>query len=104
MLTLIRPDGDNQLRMAAYEVLNTFVTNAAGDSLPIVAKLSDIILQRLENTLAMQQQVVSVEDKITLEEVQTSLASAVLVSPSLFTSLLASNCGTGYHSTTRGRN
>ncbi|KAI4199118.1 MAG: hypothetical protein LQ346_002637 [Caloplaca aetnensis] len=72
------PDGDAQLRMAAYEVLNTFVTNAANDSLPVVAKLSDIILQRLENTIPMQQQIVSVDDRNTLEEIQTSLASALL--------------------------
>ncbi|MCJ1408412.1 karyopherin beta [Ptychographa xylographoides] len=73
-----KSDADNQLRMAAYEVLNTFVTNAANDSLPIVAKLSDIIIQRLENTIPMQQQVVSVEDRITLEEIQTSLTSGLL--------------------------
>ncbi|MCJ1233378.1 karyopherin beta [Varicellaria rhodocarpa] len=73
-----RPESDNQLRMAAYEVLNTFVTNAAHDCLPIVAKLSDIIIQRLEGTVPMQQQIVSVEDRITLEEIQTSLSSAVL--------------------------
>ncbi len=65
--------------MAAYEVLNTFVTNAANDSLPVVAKLSDIILQRIENTIPMQQQIVSVDDRNTLEEIQTSLASALLV-------------------------
>ena len=65
--------------MAAYEVLNAFVTNAAVDSLHIVAKLSDVILQRLENTIPMQQQIVSVEDRITLEEIQTSLTSVLLV-------------------------
>ena len=70
---------DNQLRMAAYEVLNAFVTNAALDTLPTVAKLSDIVLQRLENTIPMQQQIVSVEDRITLEEIQTSLTSVLLV-------------------------
>ena len=68
--------------MAAYEVLNTFVTNAANDTLPIVAKLSDVVLQRLENTIPMLQQVVSVEDRITVEEIQTSLASALLVGKS----------------------
>ncbi len=66
--------------MAAYEVLNAFVTNSANDSLHIVAKLSDIILHRLENTIPMQQQIVSVEDRITLEEIQTSLTSVLLVS------------------------
>ncbi|PGH15907.1 hypothetical protein AJ79_02074 [Helicocarpus griseus UAMH5409] len=73
-----RHDTDNQLRTAAYEVLNSFVTNAANDSLPIVATLSDVTLQRLEQTVPMQQQVVSVEDRITLEEMQTSLASVLL--------------------------
>ena len=79
---MVRPEADNQLRMAAYEVLNTFVCNAAHDSLPIVAKLSDVIIQRLEGTVPMQQQIVSVEDRIMLEEIQTSLSSAVLVSHS----------------------
>ena len=77
---MTRSDADNQLRMAAYEVLNAFVSNAANDSLHIVAKLSEIILERLEKTVPLQQQIVSVEDRITLEEVQTSLTSVLLVS------------------------
>lgn len=75
-----RGDADNQLRTAAYEVLNAFVTNAAQDSIGLVATLSNLILERLEKSLALQQQVVSVEDKLTLEEMQTSLASVVMVS------------------------
>lgn len=73
-----RTDADNQLRTAAYEVLNTFVQNAANDSLPAVASLSDVIIKRLEETIPLQSQVVSVEDKITLEEMQTSLCSVLL--------------------------
>lgn len=73
-----RPDADNQLRTAAYEVLNTFVQNAANDSLPAVASLSDVIIKRLEDTIPLQTQVVSVEDKITLEEMQTSLCTVLL--------------------------
>lgn len=65
--------------MAAYEVLNTFITNAANDCLPIDAKLSDVLLQRFEDTIPMQQQIVSVEDRLTLEEIQTSLASGIMV-------------------------
>lgn len=78
-LTSPRQDADNQLRTAGYEVLNSFVTNAANDSLPMVATLSDVAIQRLEQTVPMQQQVVSVEDRITLEEMQTSLTSVLLV-------------------------
>ncbi|KAK3489205.1 ARM repeat-containing protein [Neurospora hispaniola] len=70
-------DGDATVRTAAYEVLNVFVQNAANDSLPAVASLSDVILQRLEETLPLQSQVVSVEDKITLEDMQTSLCTVL---------------------------
>ena len=73
-----RGDADNQLRTAAYEVLNTFVQNAANESLKPVADLSDIVIKRLENTLQLQSQVVSVEDRITLEEMTTSLCTVLL--------------------------
>ncbi|KAF1954761.1 ARM repeat-containing protein [Byssothecium circinans] len=73
-----RGDADNQLRTAAYEVLNSFVTNAANDSIGLVATLSNVILERLEKSIRLQAQVVSVEDKLTLEEMQTSLASVVM--------------------------
>ncbi|RAL59062.1 hypothetical protein DID88_008980 [Monilinia fructigena] len=73
-----RPDADNALRTAAYEVLNTFVMNAANDSLTSVGQLSDIIIKRLENTLPLQAQVVSVEDRITFEELQVSLCTVLL--------------------------
>lgn len=76
----IRQDADNQLRTAGYEVINSFVTNAANDNLPTVATLSNVVIERLQQTVPMQQQVVSVEDRITLEEMQTSLTSVLLVS------------------------
>ncbi|KAJ4291909.1 karyopherin Kap95 [Kalmusia sp. IMI 367209] len=73
-----RGDADNQLRTAAYEVLNSFVNNAANDNIGLVATLSNVILERLEKSIQLQSQVVSVEDKLTLEEMQTSLASVVM--------------------------
>jgi importin subunit beta-1 len=73
-----RQDADNQLRTAGYEVLNSFVTNAANDNLGMIAGLSEVILQRLEHTVPMQSQVVSVEDRITLEEMQTGITSVIL--------------------------
>ncbi|KAL2435143.1 Importin subunit beta-1 [Exophiala dermatitidis] len=73
-----KEDANNQLRTAAYEVLSGFVTNAAHDSLQIVAELSNVIIQRLEATIPMQKQIVSIDDKITLEELQVSLASVLL--------------------------
>ena len=73
-----RPETDSTLRTAAYEVLNAFITNAAGDSLSLVAQLSNEILDRLEKTVPMQSQVVSVEDRLMLEEIQTSLLSVII--------------------------
>ncbi|KAI9711200.1 MAG: karyopherin beta [Bogoriella megaspora] len=79
LLTLTeRPDADGHLRTAAYEVLNAFVTNAANASLQAVASLTEVILQRLNATIPMQQQVVSVDDKLQLEEMQASLISVVV--------------------------
>lgn len=63
-------------------MLNTFVTNAGNSSLKTIASLSDVILQRLEQTIPLRSQVVSVEDKLTLDEMQTSLCTVVLVSMS----------------------
>lgn len=49
----------------------------------MVATLSNVTIQRLEQTVPMQQQVVNVEDRIALEEMQTSLTSVLLVRPIL---------------------
>lgn len=54
------------------------MTNAANDSVQLVANLSDVVIDRLGKTIPMQQQVVSVEDRLTLEEIQTSLVSVVM--------------------------
>ncbi|KAF8473434.1 armadillo-type protein [Kalaharituber pfeilii] len=73
-----RPDADNALRTAAYEVLNSFVMNVGQDQLPTIGQLSSVIIDRLEKTLSMQNQIVSMDDKNTLEEMQTSLASVLM--------------------------
>lgn len=78
LLQVTESTQDNMLRTAAYEVLNAFVTNAANDSVQMVGSLSDVIIDRLEKTLPLLQQVVSVEDRLTLDEMQTSLCSVVL--------------------------
>ncbi|TDZ21075.1 Importin subunit beta-1 [Colletotrichum orbiculare MAFF 240422] len=72
-----RPDCDSYVRTAAYEVLNVFVQNAASESVAAIAQLSGVIIERLEGTVPMQSQVVSVEDKIMLEEMQTSLCTVL---------------------------
>ena len=78
LLQVTEQTQDNQLRTAAYEVLNAFVTNAANDSVHMVASLSEVTIDRLEKTIPMQSQVVSIEDRLTLEEIQTSLTSVIM--------------------------
>ncbi|KAI5860728.1 ARM repeat-containing protein [Durotheca rogersii] len=64
---------ETSVRTTSYEVLSAFVQHAATESFPAIAQLSDVIITRLEETIPMQSQVVSIEDKIALEEMQTSL-------------------------------
>lgn len=78
LLQVTEQTQDNQLRTAAYEVLNAFVTNAANDSVQMVIGLNDVIVERLQKTIPMQTQVVSVEDRLTLQEIQTSLSSVLM--------------------------
>jgi len=78
LLQLTESTTDNTLRVAAYEVLNAFVTNSANDTVQMVASLSDVVIERLEKTIPMLQQVVSVEDRLTLDEMQTSLTSVIM--------------------------
>lgn len=68
-----RADAETSVRTTAYEVLSAFVQHAATESFPAIASLSDVVLKRLEETIPLQSQVVSIEDKIALEEMQTSL-------------------------------
>lgn len=73
-----QPDADGPLRTAAYEVIGGFVTNAGEQSLQIVASVTQEILQRLNATLPLTQQRMSLDEKIMLEELQVSLASVLL--------------------------
>ncbi|KAH8662048.1 putative KAP95 protein [Xylariales sp. PMI_506] len=68
-----RAEAETSVRTTAYEVLSAFVQHAATESFPAIASLSDVIIKRLEETIPLQNQVVSIEDKIALEEMKTSL-------------------------------
>ncbi|KAI0971956.1 armadillo-type protein [Xylaria arbuscula] len=68
---------ETTVRTTSYEVLSAFVQHAATDSFPAIAQLSDVIIKRLEETIPLQSQVVSIEDRIALEEMQTSLSTVL---------------------------
>lgn len=76
LLTLAtRQENDASSRASAYEALSTLVIFSANDVLDTVRELATQIMQRLEATLAMQQQIVGVEDRTSLEELQINLLS-----------------------------
>ncbi|KAI6082675.1 ARM repeat-containing protein [Hypoxylon rubiginosum] len=78
LLTVTSQAGaETAVRTTSYEVLGAFVQHAATDSFQSIAQLSDVVIKRLEETIPMQSQVVSIEDKIMLEEMQTSLSTVL---------------------------
>lgn len=76
LLTLAsRNENDASSRASAYEALSTLVIFSAGDVLNAVRELATEIIQRLETTLTMQQQIVGMDDRANLEELQINLLS-----------------------------
>ena len=78
MQTTERSDADGGVRTAAYEVLNIFISNAASKSLQTVAQVNDKVLQRLESSIPLRQQALTVEDRLTLDDIQTSLCTVIM--------------------------
>ncbi|KAI0717699.1 ARM repeat-containing protein [Cerioporus squamosus] len=54
-------EGEN--RNAAYEAINSFVTHATADTIPVVQQTIVAILMRMEQLLGMQNQIVGVDDR-----------------------------------------
>ncbi|KAI9726275.1 MAG: karyopherin beta [Chrysothrix sp. TS-e1954] len=75
-----RNEVDGGLRTAAYEVLSSFINNAASNSNQSIASVSNVLIERLEGTVSLRRQVISVEDKLTLDDMQTSLCTVLMSS------------------------
>lgn len=60
-------------RASAYEALSNLVIFSPNDVIEIDRNLATEIIQRLEATIPMQQQIVSIDDKTNLEELQVNL-------------------------------
>lgn len=70
-----KEDNEYNSRASAYEALSAFVTYSANDNMAIVGNIATEVLSRLEATIAMQQQVFSVEGRSALEELQINILS-----------------------------
>ena len=75
-VTEVAPN-ENNARTSAYEALSTMVAHSAQDVLPLVSNLSGIVLSRLQSTGQMRSQVLSTEEKVQFEELQTNLLSVL---------------------------
>ncbi|EGV60888.1 karyopherin Kap95 [Yamadazyma tenuis] len=70
-----KTDNESSSRDAAFEALSVFVQNSGQDTIPIVQNIAQEILGRLEQTIGQQQQPLSTESRVELEELQISTLS-----------------------------
>ncbi|KAG7196020.1 karyopherin beta [Scheffersomyces spartinae] len=68
-----RPDNEYSARASAYEALSAFVIFSAEDTLPLVQSIAQEVMNRLQELFAIREQVVSVDDKTNLEDVQINI-------------------------------
>ncbi|CCH45624.1 Importin subunit beta-1 [Wickerhamomyces ciferrii] len=68
-----RGDNEYSARASAYEALSTLVLFSANDVMPIVNNIAQEVLTRIEQTVQLQSQLVSNEDKSNLEELQSNI-------------------------------
>ncbi|KAK9470024.1 armadillo-type protein [Dipodascopsis tothii] len=68
-----RTDNEYSARTSAYEAIGALVTYSAQDTLPYIKELSLLVVERLEATMAMQTQLVGIDDRSNLEDLQMSL-------------------------------
>jgi len=66
---------ENNSRTSAYEALSTLVSQAAIDVLPMIAELNKLVLDRLEHTIAIQNQIVGQDERNNHIELQSNLCS-----------------------------
>ncbi|RDB23601.1 Importin subunit beta-1 [Hypsizygus marmoreus] len=65
-------------RTAAYEAITSYLTHATTDAIPVVQNTVVTILQRMEQLLAMQNQILGVDDRNNWNELQSNLCSVVI--------------------------
>lgn len=76
-LVLLSNKQDNEFnsRASAYEALSAFVTYSALDTMPIIQQIANEVLTRIQATISVQQQGLSIENRATLEELQINILS-----------------------------
>ncbi|KAJ1920173.1 karyopherin Kap95 [Mycoemilia scoparia] len=70
---------ENNSRVSAYEAMSTLCSTGAKDTYPVIGKLAMAIIERLEYTINNQNQIVNIDDRMAMNELQSHLL-AVLTS------------------------
>ncbi|KIK64912.1 hypothetical protein GYMLUDRAFT_240267 [Collybiopsis luxurians FD-317 M1] len=73
-----RSGNEANYRTAAYEAITSFLTHATADAIPVVQSTIVAILQRMEQLLGMQNQIVGVDDRNNWNELQSNFCSVVI--------------------------
>ncbi|KAL0578066.1 karyopherin Kap95 [Marasmius crinis-equi] len=65
-------------RTAAYEAITSWLTHATQDAIPVVQNTVVTILQRMEQLLGMQNQILGVDDRNNWNELQSNFCSVII--------------------------
>ncbi|EEB96917.1 hypothetical protein MPER_03860, partial [Moniliophthora perniciosa FA553] len=76
-------------RTAAYEAITSWLTHATQDAIPVVQNTVVAILQRMEQLLGMQNQILGVDDRNNWNELQSNFCSVIIESSFHFSVLVA---------------
>ncbi|KAG1838676.1 armadillo-type protein, partial [Suillus tomentosus] len=69
---------ESNFRTSAYEAITSYVSHSTTDCIPVVQNTVIAILQRMEQLLNMQNQIVGVDDRNNWNELQSNLCSVVI--------------------------
>ncbi|KAF9468235.1 armadillo-type protein [Collybia nuda] len=69
---------ESNFRTAAYEAITSYLTQATPDAIPVVQNTVVTILQRMEQLLSMQNQILGVDDRNNWNELQSNLCGVVI--------------------------
>jgi len=72
-----RETNENNSRTSAYEALSTLATHSAQDTLPSISKLVLEILNRSEQLLSVQDQIVGTDDRNNYNELQSNFCGVL---------------------------
>lgn len=69
---------EGNYRTAAYEAITSYVTHATADTIPVVQTTAVTILHRMEQLLAMQNQILGVDDRNNWNDLQSNFCSVLI--------------------------